>query len=65
MDGDYQQGRQAMGCVQLQGKRRPFRFDVKVERMLDLEESMKFVVLEDGTVEFSWEYRTFSFKISK
>jgi hypothetical protein len=42
-----------------------FRFDVKVERMLDLEESMKFVVLEDGTVEFSWEYRTFSFKISK
>lgn len=42
-----------------------FRFDVGVERTIDLSESMKFDVNDDGTVVFNWEYKSFSFKIDK
>lgn len=42
-----------------------FRFDVKVERTLEINESLKFDVKNDGTVVFAWEYKSFSFKINK
>jgi len=42
-----------------------FRFDVDVERTLEKQESLMFDVNDDGTVVFSWEYRSFSFKIEK
>jgi len=42
-----------------------FRFDVSVERTLENNESLKFDVKGDGTVVFSWEYKSFSFKINK
>jgi len=42
-----------------------FRFDVKVERTLEINESMKFDVSGDGTVVFAWEYKSFNFKIDK
>lgn len=42
-----------------------FRFDVPVKRTVDLNESLKFEVEDDGTVVFAWEYKSFSFKISK
>jgi len=42
-----------------------FRFDAKVQRTLDINESMKFDVQDDGTVVFSWEYKSFTFKIEK
>ena len=42
-----------------------FRFDVKVERTLEINESLKFDIKDDGTVVFDWEYKTFSFKINK
>ena len=41
------------------------RFEVKVDRTLELQESLEFDVKDDGTVVFTWEYRTFSFKLSK
>lgn len=40
------------------------RFDVQVNRTLELNESLNFDVKDDGTVEFSWEYKSFSFKIN-
>lgn len=42
-----------------------FRFDVPVERTLNLNESLKFDVQSDGTVVFTWEYKSFKFKIEK
>ena len=42
-----------------------FRFDVKVERTLEINESLKFDVNGDGTVVFAWEYKSFNFKIDK
>lgn len=42
-----------------------FRFDVSVERTVNLNESLKFDVLDDGTVVFAWEYKSFKFKIKK
>ena len=41
------------------------RFDVKVDRSLEISEAMNFDVKDDGTVVFSWEYKTFSFSITK
>ncbi len=40
------------------------RFEVPVKRNLDLVEELTFDVKDDGTVVFSWEYKTFSFKIT-
>lgn len=42
-----------------------FRFDVKVDRTIDINESLKFDVKDDGTVVFAWEYKSFNFKIEK
>lgn len=42
-----------------------FRFDVKVERTLEIYESLKFEVDADGNVMFAWEYKSFKFKIDK
>jgi len=42
-----------------------FRFDVKVDRTIDISESLKFDILDDGTVVFAWEYKSFKFKIEK
>jgi hypothetical protein len=42
-----------------------FRFDVKVERTLEINESLKFEVKDGGTVVFAWEYKSFSFNIDK
>ena len=42
-----------------------FRFEVPVERTLELNESLKFDVKDDGTVVFAWEYKSFKFKIEK
>lgn len=41
------------------------RFDVKVDRTLEIHESLIFEIKDDGTVVFAWEYKTFSFKIKK
>ena len=41
------------------------RFDVKVDRTLEINESLKFDVSDDGTVVFAWEYKSFSFNIDK
>lgn len=41
------------------------RFDVKVQRTLEHNESLKFDVEDDGTVVFTWEYKSFKFKIDK
>jgi hypothetical protein len=42
-----------------------FRFEVPVERTLDMHESMKIEVQDDGTVIFAWEYKSFKFKMEK
>jgi len=42
-----------------------FRFEVKAERTLEINESLKFDMKDDGTVVFAWEYKSFSFKIEK
>lgn len=42
-----------------------FRFDVQVDRTIEINESLKFDVQDDGTVGFAWEYKSFNFKISK
>lgn len=42
-----------------------FRFEVPVERTLDMNESMKIEVQADGTVMFAWEYKSFKFKVEK
>lgn len=42
-----------------------FRFEVPIERTLELHESLSFDIKDDGTVVFVWEYKTFNFKITK
>ncbi len=42
-----------------------FRLEVNVARTLELNESLKFTVNDDGIVTFSWEYKSFSFKVEK
>ena len=42
-----------------------FRFEVDVERTLEINESLKFDVSDDGTVMFAWEYKSFKFKLDK
>ncbi len=42
-----------------------FRFEVNVDRTIELNESLKFDVKDDGTVVFAWEYKSFNFKIEK
>jgi hypothetical protein len=41
------------------------RFEVKVDRTLELNESLTFDVKDDGTIVFTWEYKTFSFQVRK
>jgi hypothetical protein len=41
------------------------RFEVPIERTLDINESLKFKVKDDGFVVFEWEYKTFKFKVEK
>ena len=41
------------------------RFDVKVDRTIDINESLVFDIDDDGNVVFAWEYKTFKFKIDK
>ncbi len=52
------------GAFDYDEKQDLFRFDVKVERLLDLAEELTFDIKDDGTVVFAWEYKTFSFKIT-
>jgi hypothetical protein len=42
-----------------------FRFEVAVERTIEMNESLNFDVKDDGTVVFAWEYKSFNFKIEK
>ena len=42
-----------------------FRFDVKVDRTLEINESLQFDVKDDGTVVFAWEYKSFNFNMEK
>lgn len=53
------------GAFDYDAKQDLFRFDVDVERTIDLHENMEFQVAEDGTVTFFWEYKSFKFKIGK
>ncbi|MCK5369732.1 MAG: DUF2911 domain-containing protein [Cyclobacteriaceae bacterium] len=53
------------GAFSYDEKQDLFRFDVKVERTLEINESLKFEVKDDGTVIFGWEYKSFNFKIEK
>ena len=42
-----------------------FRFEVDIERTLEINEALKFDVSDDGTVMFAWEYKSFKFKLDK
>jgi hypothetical protein len=42
-----------------------FRFEVPIERTIEMNESLQFEVQDDGTVVFAWEYKSFKFKIKK
>ena len=53
------------GAFDYDEKQDLFRFDVKVNRTLDLNESLLFKVKDDGTVVFAWEYKSYEFIISK
>ncbi len=53
------------GAFEYDQKQDLFRFEVKVERTLDLNESLKFDVDDSGNVMFAWEYKSFKFKIDK
>ena len=53
------------GAFDYDEKQDLFRFDVKVNRTLDLNESLLFEVKDDGTVVFAWEYKSYEFIISK
>lgn len=53
------------GAFSYDEKQDLFRFDVKVDRTLEISESLKFEVEDDGTVVFAWEYKSFKFKIDK
>jgi hypothetical protein len=41
------------------------RFEVPIKRTVELNESLRFDIKDDGTVVFAWEYRTFEFKVKK
>ena len=51
------------GAYDYDEKQDLFRFDVKIERTLDINESLLFDIADDGTVAFAWEYKSFKFKI--
>lgn len=53
------------GAYEYNEKQDLFRFEVKVDRTLEINESLKFDVSDDGTVQFAWEYKAFNFKIEK
>lgn len=53
------------GAYSYDEKKDLFRFDVKVDRTLELNESLKFDIDTDGNVLFAWEYKSFEFKIDK
>ena len=53
------------GAYNYEEKEDLVRFDVKVDRTLELHESLLFDIKDDATVVFAWEYKTFSFKIKK
>ena len=51
------------GAYDYDEKQDQLRFDVKVERTLEISESLLFDIADDGTVTFAWEYKSFKFKI--
>ena len=53
------------GAYDYDEKQDLFRFDVNVKRTLELSESLKFDIDGEGNVMFSWEYKSFQFKIDK
>ncbi len=53
------------GAFSYDEKQDLFRYDVKVERTLELNESLLFDVDTEGNVLFAWEYKSFKFKIDK
>jgi hypothetical protein len=53
------------GAFNYDEKKDLFRYDVKVERTLELNESLLFEVDDQGNVTFAWEYKSFKFKIDK
>lgn len=53
------------GAFSYDEKQDLFRYDVKVERTLELNESLLFDIDTEGNVLFAWEYKSFKFKINK
>lgn len=53
------------GAYSYDEKQDLFRYDVKVERTLELNESLLFDIDTEGNVLFAWEYKSFKFKINK
>lgn len=53
------------GAYSYDEKQDLFRYDVKVERTLELNESLLFDIDTKGNVLFAWEYKSFKFKINK
>lgn len=53
------------GAYSYDEKQDLFRYDVKVKRTLELNESMLFDIDDQGNVLFAWEYKSFKFKIDK
>lgn len=53
------------GAYSYDEKQDLFRYEVKVERTLELNESLVFDVDDQGNVLFAWEYKSFKFKINK
>lgn len=53
------------GAYSYDEKQDLFRYDVKVERTLEINESLSFDVDMEGNVMFAWEYKSFKFKIDK
>ena len=51
------------GAYDYDEKQDLFRFDVKIERTLEINESLLFDIANDGTILFGWEYKSFKFKI--
>jgi hypothetical protein len=53
------------GAYDYDEKQDLFRFEVKVDRTVELNESLKFDIDVSGNVTFFWEYKSFKFKIDK
>lgn len=53
------------GAYDYDEKQDLFRFEVKVERTVELNESLKFDIDNSGNIAFFWEYKSFKFKIDK